>query len=113
VTSGATPTELREFGVSEPELLASAARERRPAPSVLPLLRFQAARARAQYATARGLLPSVDRAAMAPAEIMAAVYACVLDRVEAREFPFRPRVTVSRPRRAWIALRAYARAHRP
>ena len=105
--------ELREFGVSESELMASAAREPRPAPSVLPLLRFQAARARAQYASARDLLPPVDRAAMAPAGIMAAVYACVLDRVEARGFPFRPRVTVSRPRRAWIALRAYARAHHP
>jgi phytoene synthase len=108
------PTEeLKRFGVDEAELMASAAGEPAPSSHVLPLLRFQAERARAQYQTARVLLPAEDRAAMAPAEIMAAIYRCVLDRVEARGFPFRPRVTVSRPRRAWIALSTLVRSGRP
>jgi hypothetical protein len=44
---------------------------------------------------------------------MAAVYHCLLGRVESRGFPFRPRVTLSRPRRAWIALRTLVRSRRP
>jgi phytoene synthase len=108
------PTEeLGRFAVDEALLLASAARDRTPSSHALPLLRFQAERARAQYQVARAALPGVDRAAMAPAEIMASVYRCVLDRVEARGFPFRPRVTLSRPRRAWIALSTLVRSRRP
>jgi phytoene/squalene synthetase len=84
-----------------------------PAPDVLPLLRYEAERARSQYAAASALLPAGDRAAMAPAEIMASVYRCLLERIEARGFPFRPRVALSRPRRAWIALRTLVRCHRP
>jgi hypothetical protein len=37
----------------------------------------------------------------------------VLDRVQGRGFPFRPRVTVSRPRQAWIALGTLLRSRRP
>jgi phytoene synthase len=105
--------EMGQFGVDEAGFLAAAVRDATPRPDVLPLLRFQAERARAHYQAARALLPPPDRTAMAPAEIMAAVYACLLDRVEARGFPFRPRVALSRPRRAWIALRTLLRSRRP
>jgi 15-cis-phytoene synthase len=104
---------LRRFGLEQEALVSAAAREAAPAPGVLPLLRYEAARARAQYAAADALLPAPDRAAMAPAEIMSAVYRCLLERIEARGFPFRPRTTLSRPRRAWIALRTLVRCHWP
>lgn len=108
------PAEDRQrFGVDEGALLSAAARDAAPAPDVLPLLRHAAERARAQYAAAAALLPAQDRAAMAPAEIMAAVYRCLLERMAARGFPYRPRTTLSRPRRAWIALRTFVRCHRP
>jgi phytoene synthase len=105
--------DLRRFGVGEEAFLSAAARDAAPEAAFLPLLRSQAQRARAQYAAARALLPAEDRAAMAPAEIMAAVYRCLLGRVESRGFPYRPRVTLSRPRRAWIALRAFLGSRRP
>jgi phytoene synthase len=105
--------DLQRFAVDEAKLLSSAAREAGPGAHLLPLLRFQSERARAQHRTASALLPAEDRAAMAPAEIMAAVYRCLLERIEARGFPFRPRVALSRPRRAWISLRTLVRCHRP
>ena len=97
--------DLRRFGVDPEELRTAAARDAAPPAPALPLLRHEADRARAAYAAAQALLPQEDRAAMRPAEIMAAVYRCLLARVEARGFPFHPRVALSRPRRAWIALR--------
>jgi phytoene synthase len=97
--------DLRRFGVEESVFLAAATREGRPPPGARALLAFQAERAREHYGAARALLPEQDRAAMRPAEIMAAVYRSLLETVQARGFPFRPRVALSRPRRAWIALR--------
>jgi phytoene synthase len=101
--------DLRRFGVDPDALVAAAAGGTGLPPPALPLLRFQAERARAQYATAAARLPEEDRAAMRPAEIMAAVYRALLGRVEARGFPLRPRVALSRPQRAWIALRTVLR----
>jgi phytoene synthase len=101
--------EVRRFGLDPDALREAAARDAAPPASARPLLRHQAERARGQYAAARAVLPEEDRAAMRPAEIMAAVYGAVLARVEARGFPFRPRVALSRPRRAWIAARTLLR----
>jgi phytoene synthase len=105
--------DLQRFGVDEAALLAAAVRDPRPGGHLLPLLRFQAERARAHYHAARGLLPSEDRPAMTPAEIMAALYRRLLDRVEGLGFPFRPRVTLSGPRRAWTAFTTLLRSRRP
>jgi phytoene synthase len=101
--------EVRGFGLDPDALREAAARDAAPPASARALLRHQAERARGQYAAARAVLPEEDRAAMRPAEIMAAVYGAVLARVEARGFPFRPRVALSRPRRAWIAARTLLR----
>ena len=101
--------DLRRFGVEADALLAAAARDAAPPAGALALLHFEAERAREQYASARALLPEEDRSAMRAAEIMAAVYRCLLERVDASGFPFRPRVALSRPRRAWIALRTIVR----
>jgi phytoene synthase len=78
------------------------------------LLGYQAERARQHYDAARGLLPPEDRRAMLPAEMMAAVYREILDELVRRGFPIAgPRLKLSRPRKAWIALRAIARSRWP
>ena len=46
---------------------------------------------------------------MLAAEIMGAVYRAMLDRIVVRGYPLaRPAVALSRPRKAWIALRPLA-----
>jgi phytoene synthase len=104
--------ELARFGLGERDVLDAA--NGAPAPARLPeLLRFQAERAREQYARAASLLPAADRKAMAPAEIMSAVYRATLEKVVRLGFPLgADRVALSRPRKAWIAARAFLRARR-
>ena len=104
--------DLARFGVSEAELLAVMGGGGSTA-AVRELLAFQAARARAHYDLARDLLPAADRKAMTPAEIMAAVYRALLDEIVRRGYPLGGRVTLSRPRKAWIALRTFVRSRRP
>jgi phytoene synthase len=99
--------DLERFRVAEDDLM-SAALAAWPSPPILPLLAFQARRAREHYDRARSLLPSEDRHAMTPARIMGAVYRTILDELERRGYPFRPPVRLSRPRKAWIALRTLA-----
>jgi len=104
--------DLARFGVSEAELLAAAKAGDGP-PALRELLAFQAARARTHYDLARDLLPAADRKAMTPAEIMAAVYGALLDEIARRGYPLGARVKLSRPRKAWIALRTLVRSRRP
>ena len=105
--------ELERFGLTDREVLAEAAAAQRASARMLPLLRFQAERARDQYARAAALLPAAERKAMVPAEIMSAVYRATLERVVARGFPMGDaRVGLSRPRKAWIAARTLLRNRR-
>ena len=104
--------DLARFGVSEAELLAAAKGGAAP-PALRELLAFEAARARTHYDLARDLLPAADRKAMTPAEIMAAVYGALLDELVRRGYPLGGRVKLSRPRKAWIALRTLVRSRRP
>ena len=101
--------DLRRFGLDADRLRAALVREAAAPLDALGLLSFEAQRARAHYEAARALLPEGDRTAMRPAEIMAAVYGRLLQRVQARGFPLRPRARLSKPERAWIALRTIAR----
>ena len=104
--------DLARFGVTEAELLAAAGGG--PAsPALRELLAFQVARARSHYELAHDLLPAADRKAMAPAEIMAAVYGALLDEIVRRGYPLGGRIGLSRPRKAWIALRTLVRSRRP
>jgi phytoene synthase len=101
--------ELDRFGL-EPEAFVRRASEGGPAPlEWAPLLGFQLERAREHYARARAALPAADRRSLASAEIMAAIYRAVLETVAARRFRLTPRVRISGPRRAWIALATLAR----
>lgn len=104
--------DLARFGLTEAELLAAIERGT-PSPAVRDLLAFQAARARAHFERARELLPAADRRAMTPAEIMGAVYGALLDEIVRRGYPLGGRVALSRPRKAWIALRTLVRSRRP
>jgi hypothetical protein len=54
-------------------------------------------------------LPPADRRPLVSAEIMGAIYRAQLETLAARRFRLTPRVRVSRPRRAWLALRTLAR----
>jgi phytoene synthase len=107
--------DLRRFGVSPEEILASPSAGAAPrTPALESLLRFQGERARAHHRRARALLPARDRRSMIPAEIMRAVYGAVLEEVVRRGYPLAgPRVSLSRPRKAWIALATFSRALLP
>jgi phytoene synthase len=106
--------DLSRFGLADRDVLDAAAGKGAPAPPVRDLLRFQADRAREQYARAEALLPAVDRRAMVVAQIMAGVYRETLDEVVRRGFPLGGvRVGLSRPRKAWIAARTLVRSRRP
>ncbi|MGH9401117.1 MAG: phytoene/squalene synthase family protein [Terriglobia bacterium] len=69
---------------------------------------FESRRAREYFEKARRLLPSEDRAAMQPAEIMGAIYWRLLRKIERRSFNvFGPGVRLSRPAKLMTALSVY------
>lgn len=102
-------SELQEAGLGPEEFLQAAVRDASPPPAVAALLGAQARRARDHYEKAAALLPDCDRRPMAAAEIMRAVYRALLEELERRGHPLGVRVSLSRPRKAWIALRTLAR----
>lgn len=67
--------DLRRFGLAEHSLRAGG-------PAFADLMRFEAARARSLYASARAALDPADRRSMRPAEVMAAVYEALLAEIE-------------------------------
>jgi phytoene synthase len=105
--------DLEHFGVAEGALLA-AATAGAPRPAGLDeLLRFEAERARSHYAAAAARLAPVDRRSMLPAEIMGAVYRALLEEWAARGMPVSgPRVSLGKPRKAWIVARTAWRVRR-
>jgi phytoene synthase len=104
--------DLGRFGVLEGEIMASAAGPVVPRPETRALLAFQAARAYEHYERARRLLPPADRRCMLAAEIMGAIYRDILDAIVRRGYPLGgPRVALSRPRKAAIALLTLLRVY--
>lgn len=101
--------DLERFGLRPQEFLRAAVEARPAWPAMADLLAHQAARAREHFERAAALLPACDRRSMAPAEIMAAVYHALLDEFVRRRYPLGGRLALSRPRKAWIALRTLAR----
>jgi phytoene synthase len=102
--------ELERAGIAPDDFLRAAVRPEPPTPALSSLLAEQAARARFHHDNAAALLPRADRRAMTAAEVMRAVYGALLAEIERRGFPLGGRVGLSRPRKAWIALRTLARA---
>ncbi len=104
--------DLRRFGVLEREILASSVGPVASRPEIRDLLAFQADRARDHYEKARCLLPAEDRRSMLAAEIMGAIYRDILDRIVRRGYPLGgPRMALSRPRKAALAVRTLARVY--
>jgi phytoene synthase len=73
--------DLARFNYSETEL-----QDRQYNQCFLRLMEFQAARAREFFSKAAAALPTEDRKAMAPAEIMASIYRGLLHRMELDKF---------------------------
>jgi phytoene synthase len=97
--------DLARFFVSEGEILAAAQGPQKATAATRALLAFQADRARGFYESAARLLPAEDRTSMLAAEIMGAIYRAILDRIVRLGYPLGgPRVALTRPRRAVIAL---------
>jgi 15-cis-phytoene synthase len=98
--------DLRAHGVTPEDLRAG-----RYDHAVVALLRMQAARAREYYRRAERAFPGADARSLVPARIMGAIYASLLDEIEARRFQvFGDRVTVPTRRKVGIALGCWARA---
>ena len=79
-------------------------------PKVRELLKFECGRARHFYDEARAALPAGEATRLVAAEIMGAIYAAILDKIERRNYDvFSEVVRVPRPRRAVIAGSVWAR----
>jgi 15-cis-phytoene synthase len=104
--------DLRTYGVTEQHLtseIANAGQGLR-SPAVKALLSHQARRARDYYARAERVLPPEEANRVVAAEIMAAIYRGLLDRIERRDYDvFSEVVRIPRPRRAVIAAATWAR----
>lgn len=97
--------ELERFGCTEDDLRNHPRSER-----VRHLLHHQADRARDYFARARASRPAGSVRRLVAAEIMAAIYRAILERIEARDYDvFSALVRVPRPRRAVIALATWMR----
>ncbi len=91
--------ELTRFEVSREDLIAGHSNEQTRA-----LFAFQAQRAQQFYQQAYAHLPEVDRYSQRTGLIMAAVYEATLEEIVAENFPvLARRVSLSAPRKLWIA----------
>ena len=98
--------DLSTFGVSVDDLRAGRYDE-----AFVALMAQNAARAREFYRRAEESFPRIDARSLVPARIMGAIYAALLDEIEARRFRvFGDRVTVPTRRKVAIALRCWAGA---
>ena len=76
--------------------------------SFVELMRFECVRARHYFYEARRMLPPEDRRSLVAAEIMAAIYWRILNRIRKRRYNvFGERVRLSRPLKFWTALSVY------
>jgi phytoene synthase len=104
--------DMRSYGCSEADLKNEAANAGHGvrSPAVRALLQHQARRAHDYYARAARALPRRDVNQLVAAEIMAAIYRAILERIERRGYDvFSEVVRVPRPRRAAIAAVTWAR----
>lgn len=101
--------ELQRFNVKAADLLNS-----RYVDGYLPLMRFQAERARTAYRDALAALPAIDRRAQRPGLIMGAIYAALLDELERDGFQvLHQRVSLTPLRKLLIAWRTWVFGPQP
>ena len=98
--------DLRRFGLSESDILKET-----PGIGFVPLMRFEADRARARFAAA--VLPEIDARRLVASEIMRALYLRILSLLEAGGFPvFAKRIRLGRLEKVVIAASAAIAARR-
>jgi phytoene synthase len=98
--------ELQRFGVKAADLLNG-----RYVDGFVPLMKFQADRARASYREAIALLPAEDRKAQRTGLIMGAIYATLLDEIEREDFRvLHQRIALTPLRKLWIAWKTWVAA---
>jgi len=99
--------DLRRFGCAEADVLAGRCTE-----AFRRVMAFECARAGEFYGRARFSLAEEDRQSLAPAEAMRLIYEQVLRRVMFRRYDvFGPKVRLSRPEKAGLAMAAWVRPH--
>ncbi len=95
--------DLEQFGVRPEEIFQG-----RFSDPFIELMQFECDRARHYFDLARQMLPPEDRRAMISAEIMAAIYWRILNRIQNRRYNvFGERIRLSRPLKFWTALAVY------
>ena len=95
--------ELQRFNVRAADMLS-----RRRVEGFIPLMQFQAQRARSTYHEALALLPPADRRAQRPGLIMGGLYATLLDEIERSNFDvLDQRIALTPLRKLWIAWRIW------
>jgi 15-cis-phytoene synthase len=98
--------ELQRFGVKAADLLNA-----RYVDGFVPLMRFQAERARDAYREALALLPAEDRKSQRTGLIMGAIYATLLDEIERANFQvLHQRIALTPLRKLWIAWKTWVSA---
>jgi phytoene synthase len=99
--------DLRQFGCPEDDVLAERCTE-----AFRAVMAFECARAGEHYGRARFSLAEEDRQSLAPAEAMRLIYEQLLRRVVFRGGDvFGPKVRLTRPEKAALAMAAWARPH--
>ncbi len=95
--------DLKHFGYSEQELLASTYN-----PAFVELMRFEYQRAKDYYQKARELLPSQDRHSMVASEIMEGIYYRILQEIEQSGYNvFEKKISLPRYTRLGLALKIW------
>ena len=95
--------DLEQFGVRPEEILGGKFSD-----PFIELMQFECDRARHYFGLAREMLPLEDRRSMIAAEIMAAIYWRLLERIQMRRYNvFGERVGLSQPLKFWTALAVY------
>jgi phytoene synthase len=99
--------DMRRFGCAEEDVLAG-----RYTDAFRDVMAFECARAGEHYGRARCLLAEEDRQTLAPAEAMRFIYEQLLRRLIFRRYDvFGPKVRLTRPEKAALAVAAWARPH--
>jgi len=97
--------EMQQHGVTAADLL-----NRRYVAGFVPLMHFQAERARATYHEALALLSPRDRRAQRAGLVMGAIYATLLDEIERTGFQvLHQRIGLTPLRKLWIAWKTWVR----
>jgi phytoene synthase len=103
--------DFERFGLS-PALLAPAATDNGFHPAVLvPLLEFEAARAREYYRAAESLVPLVHRDSQAALWALVEIYRRLLEKIITRKYDvFGERIGLSVPEKLWVLAQGMAKA---